>query len=428
MELPLFSLCFLFSISFIAHATVPPSSTFKYVNEGEFGEYISEYGPDYRPLPLGTSPFQLIFYNTTPNAYTLALRMGTVRSESLMRWVWEANRGNPVRENATLSFGEDGNLVLADADGRVAWQTNTANKGVVGLQLLSNGNMVLHDSKGKFIWQSFDSPTDTLLVGQSLRVGGATRLVSRASQKENSDGAYSLVMEPKRLVMYYKSPNSPKPYIYYAFDSVDNSRLQNATLNCAPNGYDDVASDLTLDLSTGNSMILARPKYNSTLSFLRIGIDGSLKMYTYNNKVDYQAWEETYTLFSRDGFPEGECQLPERCGKFGLCEDSQCVACPLPSGLMGWSKFCEPVKPPACGSKNFYYYKLEGVDHSMSKYASGSGAMKEDDCGKKCSSDCKCLGYFYNKDTSKCWIAYDLQTLTKVANSTHVGYIKAPKQ
>lgn len=424
----MFSLCFLFSISFIAHASVPPSSTFKYVNEGEFGEYISEYGPDYRPLPLGTSPFQLMFYNTTPNAYTLALRMGTVRSESLMRWVWEANRGNSVRENATLSLGEDGNLVLADADGRVAWQTNTANKGVVGLQLLSNGNMVLHDSKGNFIWQSFDSPTDTLLVGQSLRVGGATRLVSRASQKENSDGAYSLVMESKRLVMYYKSPNSPKPYIYYAFDLGDNGRLQNATLNCAPNGYDDVASDLTLDLSTGNRMILARPKYNSTLSFLRIGIDGSLKMYTYNNKVDYQAWEETYTLFSRDSFPEGECQLPERCGKFGLCEDSQCVACPLPSGLMGWSKFCEPVKPPACGSKNFYYYKLEGVDHSLSKYASGSGAMKEDDCGKKCSSDCKCLGYFYNKDTSKCWIAYDLQTLTKVANSTHVGYIKAPKQ
>ncbi|KAJ6770309.1 SECRETED GLYCOPROTEIN EP1 putative-RELATED [Salix purpurea] len=427
MELSLFSLCFLFSIPFIAHATVPPSSTFKYVNEGDFGEYISEYFPDYRPLSIGTSPFQLIFYNTTPNEYTLALRMGTVRSESTMRWVWEANRGNPVRENATLTFGADGNLVLADADGRVAWQTNTANKAVVGLKLLSNGNLVLHDSKGNFVWQSFDSPTDTLLVGQSLRIGGVTRLVSRASEKRNSDGAYTLVMEPKRLAMYYKSPNSPKPYIYYAFDSIYKDRLQNATLTCTPNSYDDAANDLNLELSNGNQMILARPKYNSTLSFLRIGIDGSLKIYTYNNKVDYQAWEVTYTLFSRDGFPEGECQLPERCGKFGLCEDSQCVGCPLPSGLVGWSKFCEPAKPPACGSKNFYYYKLEGVDHSMSKYASGSGPMKEDDCGKKCSNDCKCLGYFYNKGTSKCWIAYDLQTLTKVANSTHVGYIKAPK-
>ncbi|KAL6283454.1 hypothetical protein ACE6H2_014383 [Prunus campanulata] len=42
----------------------------------------------------------------------------------------------PVGENATLTFGTDGNLVLADADDRVAWQTNTANKGVVGFKLL----------------------------------------------------------------------------------------------------------------------------------------------------------------------------------------------------------------------------------------------------------------------------------------------------
>ena len=51
----------------------------------------------------------------------------------MMRWVSEANRSNPVRENATPTFGKDGNLVLlADADGRLAWQTNTANNGVVG--------------------------------------------------------------------------------------------------------------------------------------------------------------------------------------------------------------------------------------------------------------------------------------------------------
>ncbi|KAB5534560.1 hypothetical protein DKX38_017646 [Salix brachista] len=345
----LFSLCLLLSIFFIGHSAVPPSSTFKHVNEGQFGFYIIEYAPDYRPLPIG----------------------------------------NPVRENATLTFGEDGNLVLADAGGRIAWQTNTANRGVVGFEVLPNGNMVLHDSKGNFIWQSFDSPTDTILVGQSLRVGAATRLVSRASQNENSDGAYSLVMESKRLVMYYKSPNSPKQYLYYTF-APRQDRLQNATLNYNPDPYDDSAN-------------------------------GNLRIYSYNNKVDYMAWDVAFNLFSRDDFPESECQLPERCGKFGLCEDSQCVACPLPGGLFGWSKNCEPVKPPACGSKNFYYYKLEGVDHSMSKYAGGSGPVMEDECGRKCSSDCKCMGYFYNKETSKCSIAYDLQTLTKVSNSTHVG-------
>lgn len=29
-------------------------------------------------------------------------------------------------------------------------------------------------------------------------------------------------------------------------------------------------------------------------------------------------------------------------------------------------------------------------------------------------------------EKSRCWIAYDLQTLTKVANSKQVGYIKVP--
>lgn len=47
--------------------------------------------------------------------------MALARSESLFRWVWEANTGKPVGENATLTFGTDGNLVLADADGTIAW-------------------------------------------------------------------------------------------------------------------------------------------------------------------------------------------------------------------------------------------------------------------------------------------------------------------
>ena len=47
-----------------------------------------------------------------------------------------------------------------------------------------------------------------------------------------------------------------------------------------------------------------------------------------------------------------------------------------------------------CGVNDFYYYKLEGVDHFMSKYSKGDGPMKENECGEKCSKECKCLGYF----------------------------------
>ncbi|KAG2677716.1 hypothetical protein I3760_12G110200 [Carya illinoinensis] len=432
-KMPLLSLILFSLLSFTAQASVPSNATFKYINDGEFGPYIVEYDGNYRVLPVSNSPFQLAFYNTTPNAFTLALRMATTRSESLFRWVWEANRGNPVGENATLTFGTNGNLVLADANGRVAWQTNTANKGVVGFKLLPNGNMVLHDAKGKFVWQSFDHPTDTLLVGQTLRVGGPTKLVSRASERDNKDGLYSLVMETKGLSLYYKSNNSPRPILYFSSSDdwffVQEGYLQYVTVYSSPDTDEGYAYELGLKYEVANSTtsgnrILARPKYNGTLSFIRLGIDGNLRFYTYYDKVDYRAWEVTYTLFDRDS-TESECQLPERCGNFGLCEDNQCVACPLSNGLLGWSKDCKPEKLTSCRVNDFHYYKVGGVDHFMSKFTTGE-RVSEKDCTKKCSMDCKCLGYFYHNKDSKCWIAYDLNTLTKIANSTHVGYIKVP--
>ncbi|KAI3769330.1 hypothetical protein L6452_00431 [Arctium lappa] len=198
---------------------------------------VLEYDPTYRSLPLFTSPFRLCFYNTAPNAYTLALRMGVRSDRSSMRWVWDANRGDPVCENATLSFGTNGNLVLADVDGRIVWQTNTANKGVVGFAILPNGNMVLRDAKGNFVWQSFDSPTDTLLFGQSLRVRGPNKLVSRASTTENVNGVYSFVLEPKRLALYYKNMR----YWSSSFTDVNkaNGDLVNATLEIMEAEYSD---------------------------------------------------------------------------------------------------------------------------------------------------------------------------------------------
>ncbi|KAK6157361.1 hypothetical protein DH2020_011609 [Rehmannia glutinosa] len=406
---------------------VPPSQTFNYVNEGEFGDYIVEYDANYRVLPVFSTPFQLCFYNTTPGAYTLALRMGTVRSESLMRWVWEANRGNPVGENATFSLLGSGNLVLAEADGRVAWQSNMADKDVVGYKLLQNGNMVLYNSKGNFVWQSFDSPTDTLLAGQSLRLKGPNALVSRLSEMENKNGPYSLVLEPNRFAMYYTSKNSPKPMLY--FDSTDYLMSGKRTLDVlnftsGPETDDAFAWELRLEHSDGGYQILSRPKYNSSLTYLRLGIDGGLRAYTFYAPVDYGAWEETFTLFPRASGQE--CQLPKRCGEFGLCEDSQCVGCPSPNGLLGWSKSCSPPKLTSCKGNDIKYYKLEGVDHFISKYTRGNGPMKEEECSRKCTSDCKCLGFFFNRAESRCWIVYDLKTLTRVDNSTHLGYIKAP--
>ena len=351
------------------------------------------------------------------------------RWESLFRWVWEANRGNPVGLNSTFSFGSDGNLALAESDGRIAWQTNTANKGVVGFKFLPNGNMVLYDSKGSSVWQSFDHSTDTLLVGGYLKAGGpSSKLVSRVSEIENKDGPYSLVLEPKGLALYYKSKSYPSPVLYWSSAEMTgtlNGALDEVMLTSDPKDF-DVRLEFQLAKSPNHDygLYLALPVNNSTLTYLRLGIDGNIRLHTYFVNVRQGVWQQTFSLFdSNSDF--SECRLPEKCGDFGLCENSHCIGCPLSSGLVGWTKDCRAKAVTSCRASDFHYYKLEGVEHYMSKYTKGD-RVSEGNCGNKCTKDCKCLGYFYNKMTSRCWIAYDLKTLNKVGNSTHLGYIKVP--
>ncbi|PWA71910.1 S-locus glycoprotein domain, Bulb-type lectin domain, PAN/Apple domain protein [Artemisia annua] len=435
------SICFQL-LFFISRATVPTSETFTYVNEGEFEVYVVEYDANYRNLGQFRNPVTLCFYNTTPNAFTLALRMGTVFSEAQTYWVWEANRGKPVKENATLTLGTDGNLVLAEADGRVVWETNTANKGVVGFELLPNGNMVLHDGKGNYIWQSFDSPTDTLLVGQGLRANGVSKLVSRASVKNNSDGPYSFVLESRSIALYYKNNNSPRPMVYWSFSprlNNDTSTFVNLTLISEPRyDYDFIIYYLNFvfEITNLDPLIEDRPrgdsvvyKKNNTLTYLRLGIDGSLRYFTFTINMKNINWDRQYYIPDRDSRVSrvSECQLPDRCGKFGLCEDNQCVACPTPNGLSGWSKDCDVKKVTSCKASDFHYYKLQGVDHFTIKYTRGDETNQRQ-CENKCSSDCTCMGYFYHTDRSRCWIAYDLKTLTRVENSTNLAYIKTPNK
>ncbi|XP_078431165.1 EP1-like glycoprotein 1 [Wolffia australiana] len=409
-----------------AMAKVPAKDTFKYVNEGEFGPFITEYDASYRATPLFGSPYQLMWYNTTPGEFYLGLRMGLRRSESLFRWVWDANRGKPVGENATLSFGVDGNLVLAEADGRVVWSTGTANKGVVGIRIIPiAGNIVLYDKNGKFVWQSFDYPTDTLLPGQSLRLTGPSKLVSRKSDKENSEGMYSFVLEPKGIALYMAA--SPKPLPYFNYLGAPFGRLayqQPTNLTFLPESESEENFRWELKLVSNNGADnLAQVNYNASISILRIQSNGNVEAFTYYEPVDIQAWEKTFSFFSDDGGILEGCDLPSKCGSLGLCKNDMCVACPTAKGLLGWSESCAPPKITSCKGGSDYV-KVVGAEHFLTKFVRGQ-TRKFEDCKSRCSADCKCLGFFFWEKESTCWLAPTLGTLNQVSNTTHVAYIKS---
>ncbi|PON76986.1 Bulb-type lectin domain containing protein [Parasponia andersonii] len=161
--------------------------------------------------------------------------MGDPRSDSITRWVWPANFVQPVRENASLNFGTYENLVLKDANGALVWQIGTANKSVVGSNLLPNGKLVLQDFNNKFIRQSFDHPTHTLLVDQALTFSSSRVLVSLVSDIDN--------------------PKEAEPETQNVHSSV-------LGLRYSING----------SVSQGK-YVLSRPKYNSTYSMLRLEYD-----------------------------------------------------------------------------------------------------------------------------------------------------------
>ncbi|GLJ14017.1 hypothetical protein SUGI_0224060 [Cryptomeria japonica] len=64
------------------------------------------------------------------------------------------------------------------------------------------------------------------------------------------------------------------------------------------------------------------PRFNSTLSFLRLDWDGNLRMYTYSPQIEYNQWDITYERFKCQDGVYG-CRPPRKCGSFGLCEDGR---------------------------------------------------------------------------------------------------------
>ncbi|KAI3849247.1 hypothetical protein MKX03_001646 [Papaver bracteatum] len=314
-------LCIIFfccGFSVFVESTVSKTKTFQFKIEGDVNEYYfggsGENGADYRATEF----------------------------DDLMtiRWVWSANLNDPVGDNATLTFGRDGNLVLANADGRIAWQTNTANKGVTGISMKPSGNLVLHDKKGRFIWQSFQHPTDSLLVGQSLELNSGTKLVSQ----DGRDLRYSMMIDDKKgLIMLLNTSSKLLQYAGWRAMGLLNATFHAVQrVNPVQRNSDAFATgNTTFFLTLGfakqtRRVILKTIDSVFTYSFLRLESDGNLRLYAFvlidagHDIRSFRAWSTPYAFF---GDTVKECALESKCGSSGKCDRKLCSACPRNSTL-----------------------------------------------------------------------------------------------
>ncbi|XP_037445328.1 G-type lectin S-receptor-like serine/threonine-protein kinase SD2-5 [Triticum dicoccoides] len=188
--------------------------------------------------------------------------------------VWSANRACPVRENTTLTFTRDGNLVLHDADGSHVWSSNSSGRSVVGIMLTEIGNLVLFDHRNATVWQSFDHPTDTLIVGQSLEEG--MRLTANTSPTNWTENQFYITVCVDGL---YAFVESTPPQCYFS-----DLMGQNKTGN-DPTRVTFMTGSLTIFGKPGmpdtESYMPLLPATDS-IKYMRLESNGHLRLYTWS--------------------------------------------------------------------------------------------------------------------------------------------------
>ncbi|KAF8006165.1 hypothetical protein BT93_K0470 [Corymbia citriodora subsp. variegata] len=374
------------------------------------------------------------FYcNGTCNSYLFAVFIVRINSSGLIddyltpQVVWSANRNNPVKIGATLELTSKGDLVLKDVGGMVAWSTNTSAKSVVGLNLTDLGNLVLFDKDNATVWQSFDHPTDSLVLGQKLRLG--QRLMPSASETNwTFDGMITFSMNGDGL---YAQVETNPPQIYVELQAKINYNVYGRTSNWCSRAnlyvrtsackidyveFENGSLSWFLD-STLNGSLINFPLASSA-QYMKLGSDGHLRLYDFT----YFDGRNVADLF--EGYAE-DCAYPMVCGRYGICSNGQC-SCPASSG--GTSYFqqiddrqpnlgCSENVPLSCEAtqhqsllelKNITYFSLtldlEDIDASSCKEA----------CTKNCSCKAAIFQCESNCTSGRCYLPTQVFSLMNV--------------
>ncbi|PKI44028.1 hypothetical protein CRG98_035613 [Punica granatum] len=221
--------------------------------------------------------------------------------------VWSANRESPVKINSTLELTSDGDLVLKNSDGIIAWSTNTSEV----------GNLLLLDEHNRTVWQSFDHPTDSLLPRQILLAG--QKLTASISSTNWTDLGYlSLTLTRSGLLGLIETD---LPRIYYQHNFTHNFSSNDTVY--VEYGF----GGLSLFLSSEYDMTVIVITDSILTWFLKLGSDGHLRLYEWYN--DSLTWDQGDDLLTRDDL--GECGYPMACGEYGICTNNGQCSCPGPA-------------------------------------------------------------------------------------------------
>ncbi|RCV32976.1 hypothetical protein SETIT_7G046100v2 [Setaria italica] len=316
--------------------------------------------------------------------------------------VWSANPNHPIKENATLEFTSDGNLILHDADGSLVWSSGTEGRSVAGMELTENGNLVLFDRMKATVWQSFDHPTNVSVPGQSLLEG--MRLTAHTSGT-NWTTQYQMYMAVLSYGLYAYVESTP-PQLYF-------SRW---------------AAEKKVTFTNGSLGSITLPAANHT-QFLRFESDGHLRLYEWSANVreEWVMVSDVMRMYLDD------CSFPTVCGDYGVCTGRKCI-CPSPSDSgtryfepmdgkkANQNQGCLPNTPVSC--QEMQHHQLLTLP-DVSYFDTSNiirDARSRDDCMQACLNNCSCKAVIFrygpNDSYGKCSWLTDVFTLQQINPDT----------
>ncbi|KAK7353158.1 hypothetical protein VNO80_18598 [Phaseolus coccineus] len=306
--------------------------------------------------------------------------------------IWSANRDAPISASGKMLLADRG-ITILDEDGNTKWSTPSLKSQADRLVLTEMGNLVLLDKSNGSLWESFQSPTDTIVIGQRLPVGAS--LSSAASSSNLSTGDFKLTISSSDAVLqwygqtYWKLSSDTKVY-KNSNDMVEYMAVNNSGFYLFGDG--------------GTAFQLGLPLAN-----FRIAMLGTTGQFTINSFSDTGLTQEFVG-------PGDGCQTPLACGRAGLCTKATVSSTPVcscpPNFRLGSGTFGACVLsngsyslPVACKNSsvvsllNIGYVEYFGTFYSDPVIYKGNLSA----CQKFCSNNCSCLGILYKNTSGSCY-------------------------
>ncbi|XP_057985675.1 G-type lectin S-receptor-like serine/threonine-protein kinase SD2-5 isoform X2 [Hevea brasiliensis] len=324
-----------------------------------------------------------------------AISDSTFVTTVLPQVLWTANRANPVKENATLQFTKEGDLVLTDANGTFVWSSNTSNSSITINQMNVSGNGTLQlvnldefNSYSDIVWQSWDLPADTWLPGQILQ-SGLHKLTSSISISNLAPGSFFLSIEKDNLYAFIDS-NPPQMYHQIFQQGSETKQFKTGSLKILTS-VDEISINFESD--------------TEDFQYLRLDPDGHLRVYQ---------WIQGSVSIVDDILTDnlGNCSYPTVCGNYGICSNGGSCSCPV--GKDGDNRYftklnsslgCMEADQLSCRSSHLHSL-IELDEVSYFSFIPALSSTDIESCKRACLKNCSCKAalfrYHFSNSSGNC--------------------------